>query len=91
MTPKTGVDSFAQRGTMAGMEWISVKDRLPDNDTSVLAVWYDGEKIRVSELFFFDDSDPGETPRPRWAWELQRVPYSDVTHWMPLPEPPEVK
>jgi hypothetical protein len=37
MVAKTGVDSFAQRGTMAGMEWISVDERLPPDGTVVLA------------------------------------------------------
>jgi hypothetical protein len=65
-------------------EWISVKDRLPDNSNVVLAFdlrisrGINVPKIRFAFLF-------GNT----WhrsegtGWEM------DVTHWMPLPNPPE--
>jgi hypothetical protein len=71
--------------------WIPVSERLPEHDANVLAVWHDGERRRVSELLFVDYSEPGEPSHPEWVWEVQRIPHSLVTHWMPLPEPPEVK
>ncbi len=56
-------------------EWISVKDRLPKNLESVLVV---GNYIRATALFqdgkFYSDF---------------KLPESEnVTHWMPLPDPP---
>jgi hypothetical protein len=70
--------------------WVPVSERLPDRDANVLAVWHDGERRRVSELLFVDYSEPGEPSHPEWVWEVQRIPHSLVTHWMPLPEPPEL-
>ena len=54
--------------------WISVKDRLPENNNSVLTYSddIDGNKYRLI------------TPN----LSLQSFP-SSVTHWMPLPEPPK--
>lgn len=63
-------------------EWISVKERLPEEVTRVITYdgthnivdmhVYDGEGFRVcravNDLWIYDDC---------------------VTHWMPLPEPPK--
>lgn len=56
--------------------WISVEDRLPEYDTFVLVHWSDGNQ----SVFHF------------WAikWEdISRYGGADITHWMPLPDPPE--
>jgi len=59
------------------MEWISVKDQLPKKKTKCL-VYSQGE-IRESWV----------TPDRRFAITvLYDLP---VSHWMPLPEPPEDK
>jgi hypothetical protein len=66
------------------MEWISVKDRLPDpkDDVDVL-VYYD------SEYNEFEMAVAYWTGR-QWVSELEDpILLSDVTHWMPLPKPPE--
>jgi len=68
-------------------EWISVKERLPEDDVSVLAVVYGfpkaGIELRGAYQFAMyvaaDGWIIGEYP----AWE-----DANVTHWMPLPEPP---
>lgn len=61
--------------------WISVEERLPDVDVDVVLIIprIDGPCIRVGWL--------RETGR-WWAAGQGLVPY-EVTHWMPLPEPPE--
>lgn len=60
------------------MEWISVKDRLPGFNIDVLAYSQYGE-IRITCI---DNSGGFDT-----------YPFSsdvhEVTHWMPLPEPPK--
>ncbi|MOA31070.1 hypothetical protein D3C78_1522080 [compost metagenome] len=60
-------------------EWISVEDRLPPEDQPVLCWCNDGDteacEVASHHNSFFID----------WSHEL--LP---VTHWMPLPEPPEV-
>ena len=64
-------------------EWISVKDKLPDYFTSVL-VWCPGNKCIYAayrnarqEWYTFDDTIAGH------------VVVNMVTHWMPMPQPPE--
>lgn len=72
--------------------WIPVSERLPADETPVLAVV--NGRTRVAELrwetpsfeetykafrYWDDPDDDGQC----WEWH-------DVTHWMPLPEPPEV-
>lgn len=57
------------------MTWISVKDRLPENENPVLV--FDGDYFEVA----YWDGD-------MWADEsCDKFPYP--THWMPLPEPPQ--
>ena len=58
----------------AAPQWISVKDRLPEDASDVLIAWADG----VSEACFCDET---------WCREGRRLLW--VTHWMPLPEPPK--
>lgn len=78
-------------------EWISVSEGLPDEYETVL-VATDG-RVSAGELRL-PDSECG-MDEPWWmvfkdkrdrsvAW-AGLVSLSDVTHWMPLPEPPEVK
>ena len=78
-------------------EWISVKDRLPETDGMYLVsdVFYGRPHIKIAyymhdlsenlqfkceEIYgsgFVNGDNEGEWVEP------------DVTHWMPLPEPPE--
>jgi hypothetical protein len=67
--------------------WIKCSDRLPDKDGPVLVY-----APRLSEA---DIDDP--TIQVMWFWPekergfmlgAQGVPNKDVTHWMPIPEPP---
>jgi len=51
-------------------QWIPVDERLPPEETRVLAT--DGKDVFDSEYM-----------RGNWEW------CADVTHWMPLPEPPD--
>ncbi len=58
------------------MEWISVKDRLPEDNSEKLA--YDGCIIIL--LVFIGGI---------WINHTDDYIYSGVTHWMTLPEPPK--
>ena len=64
--------------------WIPVTERLPDTDKDVLVYattkFIGGSKIAIDKL------EEGEQ-RPIW---LYTHGWFEVTHWMPLPEPPEV-
>ena len=59
-------------------EWISVKERLPEEGEDVLAYLGEG-KIEVCRLMH------------NMFWEASDVLYDldAVTHWMALPEPPK--
>ena len=60
-------------------KWISVEDRLPEDQRSVLTVNGHGE-IRVMGLW----SKCGD----EWTWvhNYRTMHYNDITHWMPIPE-----
>ena len=71
-------------------QWISVKDRLPDNDESdlVLAVvnGHPTNLIEIMGAYQFAEYSK------KYGWVIESYPLWDnpeVTHWMPLPEPPE--
>lgn len=57
------------------MEWISVKDRLPEPNQDVLAIHSEG----IIDINFLD----------HYTGFLFENLYGEITHWMPLPEPPE--
>ena len=63
-------------------KWISVEERLPEDQRSVLTVNGHGE-IRIMGLW----SKRGD----EWTWvhNDRMMHYNDITHWMPLPEPPK--
>lgn len=67
------------------MEWISVKDQIPDFDIKVLA--YDNQRIyiafRSKELDYNEHWTVSE-PENNYPWGCTGA----VTHWMPLPETP---
>ena len=63
-------------------EWISVKDRLPENNQWALCFMKDKSfgTFRVLQWNYID-----------WQWNdgNERWEEKDVTHWMPLPLPPK--
>jgi hypothetical protein len=64
-------------------EWISVKDRMPEDDVSILIC---SKRKTISKATY--SSSMGRyniADSDYWYNEL------DVTHWMPLPEPPKPK
>lgn len=72
-------------------EWISVKDRLPESDSKYM-VWYKGELDICefntdSQTFGYTYDDYDEMYSHLVCWDDGMDKY--VTHWMPLPEPPE--
>jgi len=75
---KTAICGLLQRTRGSG--WIPVSERLPEGSCRVLA--WDG--TRVSEVHFHPRAKQSE----QW---YSFAGHESPTHWMPLPEPPEVK
>ena len=62
-------------------KWISEKDRLPEDDSDVLAYSRNGEEGRIY---------PANYAKGVWFDCIFNTPVTDTTtHWMPLPEPPK--
>ena len=63
-------------------KWIPVTERLPDNEQRVLCFMENKDfgTFRVFQWSYID-----------WQWNDGNEWYDekDVTHWMPLPEPPK--
>lgn len=65
------------------MTWISVKDRLPEENSWVLCTDGKSQYKKIYERgIFYDDEFFCYTPIGI---------IENVTHWMPLPEPPKSK
>lgn len=69
-------------------EWISVKDKLPENNVTVLAYCEKTKKYFIGNAIYRCFSD-GVYWRHEGARGAMYTVTSKVTHWMPLPEPPE--
>ena len=62
-------------------EGISVDDRLPEDDSDVLAYSRNGEECRIY---------PANYAKGVWFDCIFTTPATDTTtHWMPLPHPPK--
>lgn len=64
-------------------QWISVEDRLPiDRLSKYLVAFRDAGGSIVDMARYF--------PSDGWTCDNWEVPQNLITHWMPLPEAPEV-
>ena len=71
------------------MEWISIKDRLPEPNIGVLIT--DGHIIAVAEFRIPGYHDQFDLCCHGWEgyeWEFEFA-SNRITHWMPLPEFPD--
>ena len=88
--------------------WVSVKDRVPEENVAVNIVWVNTDpEIYYEHIKGKPFTATGVYFRGEWYWwssvvqdylSEYGVGFTDkmdkvivVTHWMPLPEPPEVK
>ena len=71
------------------MEWINVKDRLPKDEVPVLVAY-----IGINDRKLYADG-MANIRYGGWCWYEDYYGDNDekvavtITHWMPLPEPPE--
>ena len=75
-------------------EWVSVEDRLPENDAPVgrkqitVLVCSKAKKVSVASRIYEPEREyNGKVYPARWRWSKLMNNY--VTHWMPLPAPPK--
>ena len=65
---------------MNNPEWISVKERLPEQEGRYL-ILYRHKDFGPLKVFISDYVEG------KWNTVLERI---EITHWMPFPEPPKV-
>lgn len=88
------IDAAALGNDVTVQEWVSVEDRLPDKAGRYLAVKkriapdkLGGNRTDIVILrFFVDDGFRIPTHIPDW---INEEINEEVTHWMPLPNPPK--
>jgi len=79
---KSKIDSLEYDLELLKQDWIKVEDKLPNENTRVLV--YIGVEKLDSHIYTFFDTD--RLLNGRWVrWG------SYITHWMPLPKPPEME
>ena len=61
-------------------EWISVKDRLPEDNSDVLAYMQNGVESRIFPASYY---------KGWWECQIWNTRCLSVTHWIPLPQPPK--
>ena len=65
------------------MDWISVDDRLPEEEMQHVLLWFTDVKCA-----FVGYLENGVFELSHCDWFVK---YHPVSHWMPLPEPPKEK
>lgn len=74
--PTEAVADYLLDSGVTVQEWISVNDRLPEEEVRVL-VYLDSNRN-------YTKTDTDRLINSKWVrWDR------DVTHWMPLPDPPK--
>lgn len=72
------------------MEWISVSDRLPELGQRVL--FYDRNGLIHVATYELSEREKWKCFMEHGAgWDGDSVQNEHVTHWMPIPTPPETK
>ena len=100
----TPASEFCNGNEARKYRWISVKDRLPNVFEEVLVAGEmryesDAELEKFVDIGSFVNGEPFFNSNPRtpadvFAWSTNNDWYEGqqiyrITHWMPLPEPPE--
>lgn len=62
--------------------WVPVEERLPEQSGAYLVILYTVPDVARLYYYYAPNEEFGQTRSGVWCAET-------VTHWMPLPEPPE--
>lgn len=71
-----------EQGKKDAAKWIPVSERLPENRGDVLLCRKWWNEIRNPQMGWYNEVSRG------W-FDLSNREIRNVTHWMPLPEPPK--
>lgn len=87
--PQTTHDWDAMEKKIAELEegkqkWISVNDRLPENISHVLI--FSNVSVKTGYAYYINNDWLYLTNQENF-W-ISKQPHIEITHWMPLPEPP---
>lgn len=68
------------------MEWIKTADRLPTESGACIVYCQDGYESKVDYSAKWEKFNAQD-----WSTEAEVAQhcFNDVTHWMPMPEPPK--
>ena len=75
----------------AAVGWISVADRMPEPDSGEVLVWLTGGRCAFDEWHMHREDPTGMSTTYTMEMGLMWRDYEfeDITHWMPLPQPPQ--
>ena len=89
--PTEAVADYLLDSGVTVQEWISVKDRLPDNkehDWVLAQVVEDNGFMHIPRVMEYRQAK-NDWFEETYGWLSEHNGLFSVTHWMPLPEPPE--
>ena len=72
---KLAIDALEKENGVTVQEWVSVEDRLPEENTTVIVATDNG--IVFQCLYSYD------------GWDLWDDNDVNITHWQPMPKPPK--
>lgn len=85
-------ETVIEAGYRKQSEWVSVEERLPEVAGRAYLVWDNVQKTAKKRFFYrLPPSIPLETYPYRREYFGNSADYKRYTHWMPLPEPPDMK
>ena len=71
---KLAIEALEKENGVTVQEWISVDDRLPEQGEEAICIAADGDMMIGKYT--------------EWGWMFPCY-FEDLTHWMPIPEPPK--
>lgn len=72
-------------------KWISTKDKLPNIGESVLIYVLSKKETHTAEFCTFKTCDDWNISAGQYIYVPLTFEKSEVTHWMPIPSPPEIE
>lgn len=69
--------------TIPATQWISVEDRMPEEQKEVLIYLPEYDSVEMASLFTIPSMNLRE-----WVQNEDAYMLDEVSYWMPLPEPP---